>query len=254
MKNMSKRTAVREWALHITAMRERLTINQAELARRMECSAMTISRWERGLLQPSAEHFIQLGNLGNKNEAWFFWEMAGIRPSKIVDALSNSQRKKSLEALPSPMEGNQHSQESEAQSKVVAVPILKAVLGTPGSLGDRRSSLRSITMLATLRVPAKWCPNPSYTSLIRVKGHSMEPAVRDGDLVAVDSFQTDRDKLNGQIVVSTSEQTGLCVSHLRRFDRLEVLEAENRNQDPVILSKTRKYRIVGKVLWSISGT
>lgn len=82
----------------------------------------------------------------------------------------------------------------------------------------------------------------------------MEPAVHDGDLVAVDSFQTERDKLNGQIVVITSEQTGLCVSRLRRFDRLEVLEAENRDQDPVILSKTRKYRIMGRVLWSISGT
>jgi SOS-response transcriptional repressor LexA len=82
----------------------------------------------------------------------------------------------------------------------------------------------------------------------------MEPAIHDGDLVAVDSFQTERGKLYGQIVVIASEQTGLCVSRLRRFDRLEVLQAENHDQDPVILSKTRKYRIVGKVLWSISGT
>lgn len=251
---MSKRTAIREWALHITAMRERVAINQAELARRMNCSAMTISRWERGLLQPSAEHFIQLGNLGNKNEAWFFWEMAGIQPSKIVDALSGSQRKRSLEAVPSAAERNQQPKNSEAPSNLVGIPILKAVLGTPGSSGDRRSSLRNISMVAALRVPAIWCPNPSYTSIIRVKGHSMEPAVRDGDLLAVDSFQTERNKLYGQIVVTTSEQTGLCVSRLRRLDRLEILEAENRDQDPIILNKTKKHRIVGKVLWSISGT
>ena len=81
MKNRQKRTGSPEWAQHITSLRERLGINQAELARRLECSAMTISRWERGLLQPSAEHFIQLGNLGNKSEAWFFWEMGGIQPS-----------------------------------------------------------------------------------------------------------------------------------------------------------------------------
>ena len=251
---MSKRTAVREWALRITAMRERVAINQAELARRVNCSAMTISRWERGLLQPSAEHFIQLGNLGNKNEAWFFWEMAGIQPSKIVDALSGSQRKRSLEPVPSAAERNQQPENSEAPSNLVGIPILKAVLGTPGSSGDRRSSLRNISVVDALRVPAIWCPNPSYTSILRVKGRSMEPAVRDADLLAVDSFQTERNKLYGQIVVTTSEQTGLCVSRLRRVDRLEILEAENRDQDPIILNKTKKHRIVGKVLWSISGT
>ena len=87
MKKTSKRRPLQQWASQITALRERLKINQAELARRMECSAMTISRWERGLLQPSAEHFVQLGNLGSKNEAWFFWEMAGIQASKMLEAL-----------------------------------------------------------------------------------------------------------------------------------------------------------------------
>src|SRR5256885_7025240 len=94
MKKKGRANSLPEWALQITALRERLEINQAELARRMECSAMTISRWERGLLQPSAEHFIQLGNLGNKTEGWFFWEMAGIQPSKMMDALSGSARAK----------------------------------------------------------------------------------------------------------------------------------------------------------------
>src|SRR5215467_6943370 len=97
MTRRSKRETLPEWVSQITTMRERLGINQAELARRMECSAMTISRWERGLLQPSAEHFIQLGNLGNKNEAWFFWEMGGIQPAKVVDALDGSRSKKAGE-------------------------------------------------------------------------------------------------------------------------------------------------------------
>lgn len=92
MKKTSKRRALQEWASQITTLRERLKINQAELARRMECSAMTISRWERGLLQPSAEHFVQLGNLGSKNEAWFFWEMAGIQASKMIEALGTTSR------------------------------------------------------------------------------------------------------------------------------------------------------------------
>src|SRR5215831_7808995 len=94
MPKKAKHATLPEWAAQITTLRERLEINQAELARRMECSAMTISRWERGLLQPSAEHFIQLGNLGNKHEAWFFWEMAGIQPAKMIEALGGSSRAK----------------------------------------------------------------------------------------------------------------------------------------------------------------
>src|ERR1700739_3926381 len=94
MKRKSKRIVLPDWGLQITALRERLGINQAELARRMECSAMTISRWERGLLQPSAEHFIQLGNLADKTEAWFFWEMGGVRPAKVLEALQASARAK----------------------------------------------------------------------------------------------------------------------------------------------------------------
>src|SRR5579859_6054536 len=96
MKKKSKLGTLQEWASQITKLREHLKINQAELARRIECSAMTISRWERGLLQPSAEHFVQLGNLGSKSEAWFFWEMAGIQASKMVDSLRGSSRKSRL--------------------------------------------------------------------------------------------------------------------------------------------------------------
>src|ERR1041385_8493464 len=98
MKKKAELGTLQEWASQITALREHLTINQAELARRMECSAMTISRWERGLLQPSAEHFIQLGNLGDKSEAWFFWEKAGIQPAKMAHALSGNSRKKRVDA------------------------------------------------------------------------------------------------------------------------------------------------------------
>jgi hypothetical protein len=52
--------------------------------------------------------------------------------------------------------------------------------------------------------------------------------------------------------VSSCDQQGLCVSRLRRYDTLDVLEAENREYDSVVLSKSSGWRIVGKVLWWIS--
>lgn len=253
MKN-AKQVALPEWALQITALRERLEINQAELARRMECSAMTISRWERGLLQPSAEHFIQLGNLGNKTEGWFFWEMAGIQPAKMMEALSTPSRAKKVldfPALSTSRAGGGGNGRQQAD-KVVGLPLLKAVIGTHGVPGDKRTSLRNIPASELVGSPLAWCPNPDYTSLLRVKGHSMEPLIRSGDILAVDTFQTDRSPLNGKVVIATNAKTGLCVARLRRYEGFELLEAENRRYDSLLFNKGDGWRIVGRVLWWIS--
>lgn len=253
LKKKNRPNSLPEWATQITALREQLTINQAELARRMECSAMTISRWERGLLQPSAEHFIQLGNLGDKSEAWFFWEKAGIQPAKMARALGGRSRKKptdgpGLELIRSgPVASLDHK-----LPQVIGVPLLKGVVGAHGADGDHRS-LRTMPLAEMVGVPASWSPNPAYTSLLRVKGHSMEPLIRQGDLIAVDSYQTERAKLYGKIVIASSHSHGLTVSRLRRYDTLEMLEAENRDYESIVLSKSGGWRIVGKALWWIAG-
>lgn len=253
MAKKQKGPALPEWAEQITNLRERLEINQAELARRMECSAMTISRWERGLLQPSAEHFIQLGNLGNKSDAWFFWEMAGIQAAKMVEALGGS-RQRAFLAAPSLERARAGAGVAvpAKSSQAVNLPLLKAVVGAHGIPGDRRSSLRTIPVTELVGAPSLWCPNPAYTSLLRVKGHSMEPLIRNGDIVAVDSFQTERSQLYGKVLVASHPQKGLCVTRLCRYDTLDVLQAENREYDPVVLNKASGWRIVGKVLWWIS--
>jgi phage repressor protein C with HTH and peptisase S24 domain len=253
MVRRSKANALPEWAREITSLRERLGINQAELARRMECSAMTISRWERGLLQPSAEHFIQLGNLGDKSESWFFWEMAGVQPAKMIQALVGSSRKKKrLEVPHLEMASAGAAAIARKMPEVIGLPLLKAVVGAHGVPGDRRNSLRTIPASEIVGAPATWCPNPAYTSLVKVKGHSMEPLIRNGDIVAVDSFQIERADLYGKIVIASNEQKGLCVSRFSRYDTLDVLEGENRQYEPVILSKATGWRIVARVLWWIS--
>jgi SOS-response transcriptional repressor LexA len=80
----------------------------------------------------------------------------------------------------------------------------------------------------------------------------MEPAIRDGDIVAVDAYQTERSHLYGHVVVVTTEVNGLSVSRLCRYEGVDVLEAEHRQYQPVILKKSGGWRMIGKVLWSIS--
>ena len=250
MKRKSK-PELPEWAVQITALRERLEINQAEFARRMACSAMTISRWERGLLQPSAENYIQLGNLGNNTQAWFFWERAGIHPAKMAGALRGVSGLRKSEGVLKKQRAHDVSRGTNNGSINVAVPLLKAFIATYGLEGDKRS-LRTIPAKETISVPARWCPNPDYTSLLPVKGHTMEPLIRDGDMIVVDSFQVERENLYGMLVVATDHKKGLSLAYLRRIGTVDLLEAGDRGYEPVILGKPSGWRIVGKVLWWIS--
>ncbi|PYX85885.1 MAG: hypothetical protein DMG68_16970 [Acidobacteria bacterium] len=251
-----KTSGLPEWAHRITALRGRLEISQGELAKRMECSAMTVSRWERGLLAPSAEYYVRLGNQGEKTESWFFWEQAGLQVARVTRSLSNRSRPE----LPSVSPELDRASAGAAQllprsgkpSDMVALPVLKAVAGTHGGSGERRMSLNTIPATRIMGTPSDWCPNPQYTSLLRVKGHSMEPLIHDGDILAVDSFQTERSELDGKVVVATNEDKGLCVSRLRHYETLDVLESENHQYDGIVLNKNSGWQVVGKVLWWIS--
>jgi DNA-binding transcriptional regulator YiaG len=52
-----------EWAKRILALRRRLKMSQSDLGKQMNASAMAVSRWERGVQEPPANVYIQLGNL-----------------------------------------------------------------------------------------------------------------------------------------------------------------------------------------------
>ncbi len=54
-------TARPEWANTIEHAREALGLSQAGLARLLAVSPMAVSRWERGINEPSAAIYISLG-------------------------------------------------------------------------------------------------------------------------------------------------------------------------------------------------
>ncbi len=245
-----------EWAEQIRSLRQRLTLSQGELARLLDCSAMTVSRWENGQLAPTAHHYIELGKLAGKTDCWFYWERAGLQSSDVVRVLSERDRKHLPAQVDPQLElasaGGGGKQEVSPRTRIVPIPVLRATAGTHGTTGDRRGNLNHIPAREVMGAPLEWCPNPGYTSLLRVRGHSMEPLIHDGDIAAVDSSQTDRVQLGGKIVIVSSEEKGLCVSRLRRYPKFDVLESENREYQAVVLDKSSGWHIVARVLWWIS--
>jgi SOS-response transcriptional repressor LexA len=255
MPRESNLRSVPEWAGRITALRNNLKISQGELARKLECSPMTVSRWERGLLVPSGEYFIRLGKLAGNREAWSFWEHTGLQLADVMRALPKAARSKNVLPTHASLErahAGPGAMSPKADCVVIALPILRANVGSHGKPGAKLLSLDHAPAIGLMSAPADWCPNPRYTSMVRVKGDSMEPLICDGNILAIDSFQTERSALHGKIVVATSENNGLCVSRMRCFDKLEVLESENRSYPPIVLGNKSGWRVLGKVLWWIT--
>ena len=118
--------------------------------------------------------------------------------------------------------------------------------GSTPDVGSSRNRTEGSCMIAA---PKEWCPNPAYTSCLRVRGNSMAPLINDGYLVAVDSSQIDLDSLDGKIVIAWHKDVGLTISRFRRYDHTEVLASENPEYAAITISSTQPWKIVATVLW-----
>jgi SOS-response transcriptional repressor LexA len=135
---------------------------------------------------------------------------------------------------------------------LVAIPLLKIVAATPGLKGDNVPYLQDAPVESMIAAPKVWCPRPSSTACLRVQGRTMAPTICDGYIVAVDSSQTDRTKLDGKIVIAWNKKRGLSVSRFKRYDHTETLQPENPQYESTTLGKKDdKWKIVATVLWWI---
>ena len=80
------------YARRIKALRQSLSLNQLQFGKRLKCSSMVISRWERGLQKPPADCLIAMGKIAGPPAGWFFWKMAGIHPADARRMLQEDQR------------------------------------------------------------------------------------------------------------------------------------------------------------------
>jgi len=135
--------------------------------------------------------------------------------------------------------------------QLVAIPLLEVVAASHGERGDSSAILHDAPVESMIAAPKDWCPNPSATTCLRVRGNSMMPLITEGAILVVDSSQIDSAKLNGKVVIAWHRDMGLTVSRLQHYDHTTVLQPESRNYESIVLDSEHKWKIVAKVLWWI---
>jgi SOS-response transcriptional repressor LexA len=235
-----------EWADRLERLRQTLGISQAGLARRLHVSAMAPSRWERGINEPPAEIYIQLGKMVGEPACWYFWEKAGL---KKVDVLAVSTRTKKNAATkmavaptPSAVIPSVGLRNTPTTTHMCAIPLYTT--SAEGKI-DRDNTAEVIT------APKDWCKHPDDTYCIRLRNETMAPVLRDGTIVAVDQRERDKTKLDGKMVLASHPQKGIVIHWLQRVNGAEMLVPENR-EHPAIYLAEGSWALLGKVVWWIA--
>jgi SOS-response transcriptional repressor LexA len=248
------KTSIRpDWASMIVRLRQRLGLSQTSFGHEVHSSAMGVSRWERGAQEPPSHSYIELGNLAGDPDCWFFWGRAGLRSEDVMRVLPKLRGrfpKPKLHDFQIAHAGS--SSRKPEKPQLVAIPLLKIVAATTGNKGDNAPILHEAPIESIIAAPKEWCPNPTSTYSLRVRGNSMNPLIHDNYILIVDSSQTNRAQLDDKIIIAWHKDVGLTVSRFRRYDHTEVLLPENREYESITLDRKNSWKIIAKVLWWIA--
>lgn len=241
-----------DWSREVVSLRKSLELSQDDFGKRLNVSAMAVSRWERGETEPTEGAYIRLGNLANDPVSWYFWGRAGLSTADIMRVLPAAQRRFSRDRMATLQVVNAGASKDIPlkPEAFVAIPVLPANAATPGERTEKVQDLEQLKPESIWAAPASWCPNPLRTISLRVKGNSMSPLILDGYLIAVDTSEISRDELLGKIVVAWNKKTKqLIVSRFVRFDHTEALISDQRENRSVLLATESEWNLVGKVIW-----
>jgi SOS-response transcriptional repressor LexA len=212
---------------------------------------MAVSRWERGTQEPTAESYIGLGNLAGDPLCWFFWARAGLSNEDLMRVMPTLKARLKADANNYQIASAGGGHKKSKLPQLVAIPLLEVTAASHGEIGDSSSILHGARVESMMAAPSDWCPNPTSTICLRVRGGSMSPLITDGSILAVDTSQRDQVTLDGKIIIAWHKQMGLTVSRLKKYGSAEVLQPENGDYESVVLNGKQKWKILARVLWWI---
>ena len=243
-----------EWAKTVVRLRKQLGFHQATFGNTFHCSAMAVSRWERGISEPPSHTYIEMGNAAGDPLCWYFWGRAGLSKEdllRVTPRLQERLRKAQIPRLEIVSAGGSAKKPEDKKLQLVAIPLLRTVAASHGETGDNHVLLQDAPVESMIAAPKDWCPNPSTTSCLRVRGSSMSPLISDGYILVVDFAQNNIGELDGKVVIAWHKDKGLTVSRLKRYDHTIVLQSENASYESITFNGKQRWKIVAKVLWWI---
>src|SRR5258707_11205911 len=185
-----------EWAKSVVRLRAGLVLNQVAFGDALHCSAMTVSRWERGVSEPPSNIYIEMGNLAGDPLCWYFWGRAGLSKEDLLRVLPRLRERLRQAQVPNLEIVRAGGGAKKAVGlQLVTIPLLKTVAASHGEKCESEGLLQDGAIESMIAAPKDWCPNPAATSCLRVRGSSMAPLIHDGYILAVDSSQTEIDDL-----------------------------------------------------------
>src|SRR5450432_616167 len=137
------RLASPEWVAKILQLRKRLGLNQSEFASHLNYSAMALSRWESGTHEPTAEAYVQMGNVADASQSNWFWTRAGLKSSDLLrmfpkgSGVLQQADFPDFEIVVAGSDGKRVSSRIKTKAKLVAIPVLAVHAGTHGAEGDQ---------------------------------------------------------------------------------------------------------------------
>ncbi len=165
---------------NIAKLRATLGLNKEAFARELGASSVAVMYWEKGR-SPSADTYIKLAKLAEEKlpalTAWF-WEQIGLDKSAlraIVPVIDKS-IKQYLGQI--------------GRGETVPVPPMQKVLTGKEDAGS----------LPPLPFPASLVPRPLTTEYALVSDPVMRPLFEVGDVLFIDTSETDLRKLEGRCV------------------------------------------------------
>jgi transcriptional regulator with XRE-family HTH domain len=123
-----------KWSKDIKSLRSELKLSQVEFGKRLKCSSMAVSRWERGELPPSAHYYLGIAKIAGHSFGWRFWNLAGITERDVQRMPDHRARTKN---------GQQHLSN--------AITFLEAEVARSESRAARRDALFSDLSTLELR-------------------------------------------------------------------------------------------------------
>lgn len=245
---------IREWSDRIRRLLRELNLTQAGLAGRLGVSPATVSRWLAGKNEPTAETYVALGNIAGRPDGTYFWERAGIDTSELPDPTLRH----TISSIQTTLEdfnlitSKKVSQHLAGKGNAVAIPLMNVT-----AFGDRVPPHENVRLSQAkvedvLLAPLSWCPHPENMISMHVAGDSMHPVIPSGSVLFVDTAATDRDQVNGRLVVASHRDLGFKVARLQRLAGSDLLVSANPKYLPIDVSNATRWKIFGEVLWWVT--